>query len=1091
MKSESSFKKPEDNDSFKTKSRVILTNVKDEEKFALSRENISAKCKTNDLSNYFVAPWWLSYHGRDEELLSLLEKDFQLTNAVRFKPTLKLICVAVGFISIVYGFYLLGSSESDTSENESTMAPATFVAGCLTLFQYILLNSDFYHSNPGSMITFSACTLGVSLLISKFNSLDFSTAVVMTFNTVLFTATPIGIWKAIIICSIFYIAFLALGFIFAADNAQANINFFTFIREAIILLTGGFLLANVSHGREYIRRRAIIAQHMVFSKVREVEIEAEKTQQLLRSMLPDVISEKLREIEDEGSSERIAEKFSEVTVMFVEVCDFNRISVDHTQDEVLDILNIIYSVFDAILEEYNAHKVETIGQVYMVVGGCPARNAHHAEDIADLSLQFVLNMDEINDMLRQVVPNLLNEIQIRIGLNSGSIVAGVIGRQAPRYKLFGDTVNTASRMESTCEPGKIQISSSTYESIKTKFELDYRGTIDVKGKGEMPTYFLSGRRDTIYQGVTPFTDASQIKKHIASNRELLFQMDSFGEADKYGSSHSSESGSRNFSFMNFQKRSNNKVAPYGFEEDLSVVTQAVDETNKKTTKIAKVQDDEHSAQGSTDLNTLLQQFNSPTNLIRSFFFIGNAHFREDQLKKSEATTRTLATLLMWLSGIGIMCLLILQSVLGEVVTNMIGDSKESNGRNYEMFLAGLFGTVVCTGMMLVLIKLGKRRALVLTLICYIYGLSMTVSYFSWFSSRPSPTIIILMITIIFQLGILSLLQRLIVTFTVSSVFTGTLEYLLLRGDIEYQTYTLNEFTSEDILFFFMYLVTIIFLQVYVVGVNDLFLYQDFRYSNFITHQNRILILQQSKTSALLARLLPPSIVPLLVQGGIQRTRIIERFQNATILFTDMVNFTSFSRTIHPIYLMEFLNEMYTRFDEITDKYKLYKVEIIGDAYFLVGGCPEVSEDHTERMLLAATEMMGVLPALTTIAHTILKKQVTASATGSIEDANALAEMVPRPSIDIRIGIHVGSIIAGVVGYKDPRYHVFGEAVGLANLMESRGEPGKIHISKSVHDAISENKMISERFRLINRGPIDLSPIVPEPQETFFVEDLNA
>jgi len=189
--------------------------------------------------------------------------------------------------------------------------------------------------------------------------------------------------------------------------------------------------------------------------------------------------------------------------------------------------------------------------------------------------------------------------------------------------------------------------------------------------------------------------------------------------------------------------------------------------------------------------------------------------------------------------------------------------------------------------------------------------------------------------------------------------------------------------------------------------------------------------------------------------------------------------------------MEFLNEMYTRFDEITDKYKLYKVEIIGDAYFLVGGCPEVSEDHTERMLLAATEMMGVLPALTTIAHTILKKQVTASATGSIEDANALAEMVPRPSIDIRIGIHVGSIIAGVVGYKDPRYHVFGEAVGLANLMESRGEPGKIHISKSVHDAISENKMISERFRLINRGPIDLSPIVPEPQETFFVEDLNA
>jgi class 3 adenylate cyclase len=136
----------------------------------------------------------------------------------------------------------------------------------------------------------------------------------------------------------------------------------------------------------------------------------------------------------------------------------------------------------------------------------------------------------------------------------------------------------------------------------------------------------------------------------------------------------------------------------------------------------------------------------------------------------------------------------------------------------------------------------------------------------------------------------------------------------------------------------------------------------------------------------------------------------------------MVNFTAYSSKVSAMELVQFLNDMYTRFDTIAEKENLYKVEIIGDAYFVVGGCPIVSNNNALAVVTAATDMFAVLPNL--------------------------RRNCGVPDLNIRIGIHSGPVLAGVVGSKDPRYHLFGETVTIAPSLESSGVPGRIHISEA-------------------------------------------
>lgn len=208
--------------------------------------------------------------------------------------------------------------------------------------------------------------------------------------------------------------------------------------------------------------------------------EKEKSERLLLNILPEAIADRLKE--DRGY---IADSFLEVTVLFADIVGFTALSTRLSPTQLVEILNVIFSEFDRLAEKHGLEKIKTIGDAYMVVGGLPKPRADHAEAIAKMALDMQKEIAQFNASTGEA-------FSIRIGINSGPVVAGVIGIKKFIYDLWGDTVNTASRMESHGIPGCIQVTDVTYKLLQDKFLFEQRGRIPIKGKGLMATYFLTG-----------------------------------------------------------------------------------------------------------------------------------------------------------------------------------------------------------------------------------------------------------------------------------------------------------------------------------------------------------------------------------------------------------------------------------------------------------------------------------------------------------------------------------------------------------------------------------------------------------------------
>ena len=208
--------------------------------------------------------------------------------------------------------------------------------------------------------------------------------------------------------------------------------------------------------------------------------ERNKTENLLLNLLPEPIAERLKE--EPGV---IADKFEKATILFADLVNFTQISTTMSATKLVYLLNEIFSTFDELTEKHGLEKIKTIGDAYMVAGGIPIVRPDHAEASAEMALDMLVAIDELNVKLEAT-------FDLRIGINSGPVVAGVIGTKKFIYDLWGNAVNTASRMESHGVPGRIQVSFYTYELLRDKYEFEERGLIDIKGQGEMRTYFLTG-----------------------------------------------------------------------------------------------------------------------------------------------------------------------------------------------------------------------------------------------------------------------------------------------------------------------------------------------------------------------------------------------------------------------------------------------------------------------------------------------------------------------------------------------------------------------------------------------------------------------
>ncbi|GLV44985.1 Guanylyl cyclase at 32E [Carabus blaptoides fortunei] len=228
---------------------------------------------------------------------------------------------------------------------------------------------------------------------------------------------------------------------------------------------------------------------LVQERTNQLSEEKKKTDALLHRMLPKSVAESLKRGEPVE-----AESFDCVTIYFSDIVGFTELSAVSTPLQVIDLLNDLYTCFDSIISHYDVYKVETIGDAYMVVSGLPIRNGdRHAGEIASMAIHLLSKIKKFE--IRHRAGELL---KLRIGIHSGRCVAGVVGLKMPRYCLFGDTVNTASRMESSGDAFRIHISQTTYDLLQRLggFHCEERGIVPIKGKGDMRTYWLIGEDPT-------------------------------------------------------------------------------------------------------------------------------------------------------------------------------------------------------------------------------------------------------------------------------------------------------------------------------------------------------------------------------------------------------------------------------------------------------------------------------------------------------------------------------------------------------------------------------------------------------------------
>lgn len=210
----------------------------------------------------------------------------------------------------------------------------------------------------------------------------------------------------------------------------------------------------------------------------QLDVERAHSESLLLNILPQPIVARLK-----AGQTVIADGFSDATVLFADVVGFTSFSADMVPVELVTLLNELFELFDAAANKHGVEKIKTMGDAYIAVCGVPVPNPNHVEAVVEMALDVCEGLKEMGDYL-----------QIRTGIHTGPVVAGVIGTKKFIYDLWGDTVNVASRMQSSCEPGTIHVTAGVYEPLRNRYEFAERGLTQVKGRGEMRTYLLLGRK---------------------------------------------------------------------------------------------------------------------------------------------------------------------------------------------------------------------------------------------------------------------------------------------------------------------------------------------------------------------------------------------------------------------------------------------------------------------------------------------------------------------------------------------------------------------------------------------------------------------
>jgi guanylate cyclase len=383
--------------------------------------------------------------------------------------TQKVVIVVLSLSALILGpiWTLVEFSEGDTT---NAILSAAIAALIVINFLLYILHKSYRFFRVSQLTIFVSFPFVLHISIGGFThsanlTWSLATLVIALLSSRLRESLP---WF-VIYCGLVVAAGIAEPLLFPESGLSAETAFLEFslniINSAVIIYLG--LL------------------YLIFQKNRAYELLSEekaRSEQLLLNVLPKEIAPILK-----SGKQIIADRFDAASILFADIVHFTELSAKMDPEETVTLLNHIFSHFDTLVEQYELEKIRTIGDNYMVASGVPRRRGDHAQAISRLALAMA-------DYVHSLPSQNGSPINFRIGINSGPVLAGVIGRHKFQYDLWGNVVNTASRMESQGIPGKIQIADPTYDLIKGEFDCSRRGLIEVKGVGEMNTWFLLGTK---------------------------------------------------------------------------------------------------------------------------------------------------------------------------------------------------------------------------------------------------------------------------------------------------------------------------------------------------------------------------------------------------------------------------------------------------------------------------------------------------------------------------------------------------------------------------------------------------------------------
>eukprot|EP01138_Halocafeteria_seosinensis_P007366 gb/GECG01007530.1/.p1 GENE.gb/GECG01007530.1/~~gb/GECG01007530.1/.p1 ORF type:complete len:1985 (+),score=231.08 gb/GECG01007530.1/:1-5955(+) len=448
------------------------------------------------------------YEGdrRGSSIAALLTNAYKVRSAVRYQRPLRYTFLA-GIVAIFLSFFL----DDEPFQPNGSLEWLLFIARLGLALPAALLTVLFtftltYRKGP-DWVGVPAMLVGVATVVVTVLADNAAEGVVTVVLVYLFTFTPVSLWILMGLAGLSIILFGLSSMLASTTSSEVLDNIGVLIITVIAL-------SIVTHRVEWSLRESFLDELRMRAERSLLLHEKETAHSLLSSMLPSTVISQLKK-----QKQNIAETFEGVTILFCEIASFadwyssvDRISVDRSgarqvyrdklsPEEIVRVLNIVFSVYDSVLDTFPIlRKVETVNEVYMVSGGCPTRTPRHAEHVSNLGISMIEHLPDIRKKVSEELSIDASTLTVRIGIHSGSVIAGVTGILQPRYKLFGDTVNTASRMESTCLKGAVQISQATKNFLDrglVNFRIRSRGSIPVKGKGNMTTYWLEGRESLL------------------------------------------------------------------------------------------------------------------------------------------------------------------------------------------------------------------------------------------------------------------------------------------------------------------------------------------------------------------------------------------------------------------------------------------------------------------------------------------------------------------------------------------------------------------------------------------------------------------